>query len=119
MGFSDHALTCPITSGAQAGNGSFPPEQTFWLFLSQVLAADGSCREVLRKFLAWLAVERGEEASPKTGAYCKARARLPLDAVRFNVEAALIRFRLGAQRNKDSDTAASADPTASPMRRDC
>ena len=74
-------MTCPITSGAQAGNGSFPPEQTFWLFLSQVLAADGSCREVLRKFLAWLAVERGEEASPKTGAYCKARARLPLDAV--------------------------------------
>jgi hypothetical protein len=46
-----------------------------------VLAADGSCREVLRKFLAWLSVERDEVASPETGAYCKARARLPLDAV--------------------------------------
>ena len=65
----------------RAGNGSFPPEQTFWLFLSQVLAADGSCREVLRKFLAWLSIEKDGEASPRTGAYCRARARLPLDAL--------------------------------------
>tara|TARA_R110001592_G_C13097828_1_gene743928 strand:- start:11 stop:1219 length:1209 start_codon:yes stop_codon:yes gene_type:complete len=46
-----------------------------------VLAADGSCREILRKFLAWLSVERDGEASPGTGAYCKARARLPLEAL--------------------------------------
>lgn len=59
----------------------FSPERTFWLFLSQVLSADGSCREVVRKFLAWLAVEENAEASPITGAYCKARARLPLRAL--------------------------------------
>lgn len=46
-----------------------------------MLAADGSCREILRKFLAWLSVERDGEASPGTGAYCKARARLPLEAL--------------------------------------
>ena len=46
-----------------------------------MLAADGSCREVLRKFLVWLSVERDGEASPATGAYCKARARLPLEAL--------------------------------------
>jgi hypothetical protein len=46
-----------------------------------VLAADGSCREILRKFLAWLSVERDGQASPGTGAYCKARARLPLEAL--------------------------------------
>jgi hypothetical protein len=59
----------------------FSPERTFWLFLSQVLCANGSCREALRKFLAWLAVEENAEASPLTGAYCKARARLPLRAL--------------------------------------
>ena len=48
------------------------------MFLSQVLAADHACREVVRKFLAWLALEQKQTASPKTGAYCKARARLRL-----------------------------------------
>lgn len=46
-----------------------------------MLAADGSCREVLRKFLAWLALDRDGEASPGTGAYCRARARLPLEGL--------------------------------------
>ena len=40
--------------------------------------ADGSCREAVRKFLAWLAIEEGKSASPSTGAYCRARARIPL-----------------------------------------
>ena len=60
------------------GSGSFPPSRTFWLFLSQVLAADRSCREAVRKFLAWLALEQERTASPKTGAYCTARGRLRL-----------------------------------------
>ena len=60
------------------GTGSFPPSRTFWLFLSQVFAADRSCREAVRKFLAWLVVHEGSQASPKTGAYCKARRRLRL-----------------------------------------
>ncbi len=54
----------------------FSPARTFWLFLSQVLAADRSCREVLRKYLAWLALEQGKTASPNTGGYCRARGRL-------------------------------------------
>jgi hypothetical protein len=36
---------------------------------------------VVRKFLAWLALEEHKTASPKTGAYCKARARLPLQEI--------------------------------------
>jgi hypothetical protein len=59
----------------------FSPATVFWLFLSQVLSADGSCREALQKFLAWLALTEGREASPNTAAYCKARARLPMKAV--------------------------------------
>ncbi len=56
--------------------GSFPPSRTFWLFLSQVLDEDGTCREALRKFLAWLALEKKKVASPQTAGYCKARKRL-------------------------------------------
>lgn len=63
-------------SGTQSAQGSFPPTRTFWLFLFQVIGADISCREALRKFLAWLASEEGKIASFNTAAYCKARARL-------------------------------------------
>lgn len=51
--------------------------RVFWLFLSQVLSTDGSCREAVQKFLAWLALEEDKQASPNTAAYCKSRARLP------------------------------------------
>lgn len=44
-----------------------------------MLDASSSCRETLQKFLAWLAVEENETASPNTAAYCKARARLRQD----------------------------------------
>ena len=81
MGMFEERLALPENLGSPGRKRLFSPEQTFWLFLSQVLSADGSCRETLRKFLAWLSVERNEEASPKTGAYCKARARLPLRAL--------------------------------------
>jgi hypothetical protein len=79
----------------------FSPARTFWLFLSQVLAADGSCREVVRKFLAWRALEGLPPASPKTGAYCKARARLPLDDLAGLHRAAGGRVQgLGAQKDR-------------------
>jgi hypothetical protein len=66
----------PALSGGRSAHGSFPPSLVFWLFLSQVLTKDGACRETVRAFLAWLACEKGETASPNTAAYCKARARL-------------------------------------------
>jgi hypothetical protein len=56
----------------------FHPARVFVLFLSQVFSADGSCRETLYKFLAWLALAKGKQVSSNTAAYCKARARLPL-----------------------------------------
>jgi hypothetical protein len=55
--------------------------RVFWLFLAQVLSDDGSCRAVLHKFLAWLAAQEGKQASSNTAAYCKARARLPMQKV--------------------------------------
>ena len=56
--------------------------RVFWLFLSQVLSADGACRETVQKFLAWLAHCENGEASPNTCAYCNARGRLPVGKLR-------------------------------------
>lgn len=56
----------------------FYPGRVFVLFLAQMFSADGSCREVLQKFLAWLALVEGKEASSNTAAYCTARGRLPI-----------------------------------------
>jgi hypothetical protein len=75
---SPHGSTSPEISGAQPAKGSFPPSRIFWLFLSQVLSKTQSCRETLQTFLAWLASEQGETASPNTAAYCKARLRLSI-----------------------------------------
>ncbi len=69
-------LQVPCDFGAGAYQRLFTPLRTFWLFLSQVLDADGACREVLTKFLAWLASTSGKTASASTAAYCKARKRL-------------------------------------------
>lgn len=61
----------------------FPPSHTFWLFLSQVFSADGSCDETLRKALAHVALAGHGEALPSTStsAYCQARKRLPGKAI--------------------------------------
>lgn len=61
----------------------FTPLVTLWMFLAQVLSADGSCREAVAKLLAFLAacgpagMPPGlAEVNPETGPYCKARQRL-------------------------------------------
>ena len=67
--------------GKAARERLFSPSRVFWMFLSQVLSPDGSCREALQKFLAWLALTEGKEVSSNTAAYCKARIRLPIKAI--------------------------------------
>ncbi len=59
----------------------FPPCTTFWLFLWQTLCPDRSCKTAVLSFLAWLALRQDGEASSNTAAYCKARKRLPLEAI--------------------------------------
>ncbi len=55
----------------------FSPLVTLWVFLSQVLDPDHSCRQAVSRFLAWRAARGLAPCSADTGAYCKARARLP------------------------------------------
>jgi Transposase DDE domain len=63
----------------------FTPVRIFWLFLAQVFSPATSCRESVRKALAWLALAEAEEragdaaspgASPSTSAFCQARLRI-------------------------------------------
>jgi hypothetical protein len=55
----------------------FSPAVTLWAFLSQVLDRDHSCRQVVARLCAWLTAQGRRPRSANTGAYCKARARLP------------------------------------------
>jgi hypothetical protein len=52
--------------------------RTFWCSLWQNLNPDASCREVVRQLQALFRLEGGPPISQQDGAYCRARARLPL-----------------------------------------
>jgi hypothetical protein len=55
----------------------YTPLVTLWVFISQVLSADHSCRAAVARLIAHL-ISRGESpCSAETGAYCQARKRLP------------------------------------------
>lgn len=55
----------------------YTPAVTVWVFLSQCLSPDHSCRDAVAGLIAWR-LARGEEAcSAQTGAYCTARAKIP------------------------------------------
>lgn len=55
----------------------YAPLVTLWVFISQVLSSDHSCRAAVARLIAHR-VSRGQKAcSAKTSAYCQARQRLP------------------------------------------
>ena len=55
----------------------YTPVVTLWMFLSQVLDADKSLQNAVNRAIAWLTVTGGAVPSSDTGAYSKARNRLP------------------------------------------
>jgi hypothetical protein len=55
----------------------FSPLVTLWVFLSQVLSADHSCRAAVARLIAHRLSEGEPVCSANTGAYCQARKRLP------------------------------------------
>lgn len=66
----------PESSGSLSRRRIYSKENTFWAFLSQVLDADGGCKEVVRKLQAFSALKVGKLPSSSTAAYCKARQKL-------------------------------------------
>ncbi|HEY6411366.1 MAG TPA: IS4 family transposase, partial [Ktedonobacteraceae bacterium] len=85
---------------AQADEGPNSREQiysvrrTFFGFLYQVLNPDCPCREVVRQVQSLFALLSCREVSEDTGAYCIARARLPLEIL------ARLRCAVAAQAGK-------------------
>lgn len=60
----------------------YTPAVTVWVFLSQCLSADHSCREAVAGLLAWRLARGQRRCSTRTGGYCAARTRLPEAACR-------------------------------------
>jgi hypothetical protein len=59
----------------------FSKENTFWAFFSQILDADGGCREVIRKIQAYRTTRELPLPSGSTAAYCQARKKLDSKAL--------------------------------------
>jgi len=55
----------------------YTPAVTTWVFLSQCLSPDHSCRDAVAGFAAWLSAQGRRPCSADTGAYCTAREQLP------------------------------------------
>ena len=55
----------------------YTPAVTVWVFLSQCLSADHSCRDAVARLIAWRVARGLKPCSAETGAYCTARNDLP------------------------------------------
>lgn len=59
----------------------YPPTVTLSMFMRQVLEADGSCQKAVNGWAAQRAADGLSECSVRTGGYCRARQRLPVEMV--------------------------------------
>jgi len=59
----------------------YPPATALAMFVGQALSADGSCREAVDAAMANRLVCGLEPGRADTGAYCKARGRLPIELI--------------------------------------
>jgi hypothetical protein len=55
----------------------YSPAVTVWVFLSQCLSPDHSCRDAVARLAAWRVAQGLPTCSAETGAYCTARDALP------------------------------------------
>lgn len=60
----------------------YTPAVTVWVFLSQCLSADHSCRDAVARLAAWRVAKGMAPCSAETGGYCIARSHLPEAACR-------------------------------------
>jgi len=59
----------------------YPPTVTLSMFMRQVLEADSSCQKAVNGWAAQRAADGLSRCSVRTGGYCRARQRLPLEMV--------------------------------------
>jgi hypothetical protein len=78
------ALLRRRSSGANSRQRRFTLHVTFWAFLAQTLAAETSCRDIVRKVQAWwlLRAPKSSAGSSSTAASTNARQRPPTPPTR-------------------------------------
>jgi hypothetical protein len=59
----------------------YPPTVALSMFMRQVLEADGSCQKAVNGWAAQRAADGLSPCSVRTGGFCRARQRLPLEMV--------------------------------------
>lgn len=59
----------------------YPPMHTLAMFVMQCLSADGSCQQAVNEAVVERLIGGAPTGKTDTGAYCKARARLPLTLI--------------------------------------
>ena len=74
--FIPRSLLKPEQAGKMSRRRLFSKENTFWAFFSQVLDADGGCKEVIRKLQAYASIKGVKVPSSSTASYCTARKKL-------------------------------------------
>jgi hypothetical protein len=74
--FIPRTLLKPERSGDMSRRRLFSKENTFWAFFSQVLDADGGCKEVIRKLQSYASPKGAKVPSSSTASYCAARRKL-------------------------------------------
>jgi len=77
---AEHIAAACADEGALFGAGRgdvYSVAITLWAFLAQVLSKEKSCRAAVARVIAWLIARGRPPCSAATGAYCKARAKLP------------------------------------------
>ncbi len=75
---SEQIVSQALTASKVVWNDSiYPPLVTLWVFLSQVMSADHSCRAAVARLIAHRFSQGQSECSAETSAYCQARKRMP------------------------------------------
>lgn len=74
--FIPSKLLKPEQAGDMSRQRLFSKENTFWAFFSQVLDADGGCKEVIRKLQSYASIRGIKIPSSSTASYCTARKKL-------------------------------------------
>jgi len=79
--FIPKILLQPEKEGAMSRRRLFSKENTFWAFFSQVLDADGGCKEVIRKLQSYASLKGAIFPSSSTASYCTARKKLDVQTL--------------------------------------
>src|SRR5262245_7572342 len=75
--FTDDVIANALAAVGGCLDRVFSPLVTLWVFLAQVLSPDHSCRAAVARLIAHRVARGQDPCSAATGAYCRARKRLP------------------------------------------